>query len=126
MGLPVRCDRQAFSATAGVVGKPRDSMPKETNADGGVVAGVPRQPDGARQTEMRHARSEIAALRNRVDANEVCIEEVVLLINELREQMEARSAAMDGDRRPLRASARDHGEKPAGPARGYRGQEVAS
>jgi hypothetical protein len=75
---------------------------------------------------MRHARSEIAALRNRVDANEVCIEEVVLLINELREQMEARSAAMDGDRRPLRASARDHGEKPAGPARGYRGQEVAS
>jgi predicted nucleic acid-binding Zn-ribbon protein len=47
------------------------------------------------QVEMRHARAEIAALRNRVDANEVRIEEVVLLINELREYMESRLAAME-------------------------------
>jgi hypothetical protein len=61
-------------------------MPKEKNANGGAVARVPRQ------AERRHARAEIAALRNRVDANWVRIEEVVLLINELREQMEARFA----------------------------------
>ena len=42
------------------------------------------------QVEMRHARAEIAALRNRIDANEVRIEEVVLLLNEMREYMEAR------------------------------------
>ena len=42
------------------------------------------------QVEMRHARAEIAALRNRVDANEVRIEEVVLMLNELREYVEAR------------------------------------
>lgn len=47
------------------------------------------------QVEMRHARAEIAALRNRVDANEVRIEEVVLMLNELREYMEARFAALD-------------------------------
>jgi hypothetical protein len=46
------------------------------------------------QVEMRHARAEIAALRNRVDANEVRIEEVVML-NELREYMKARFAAME-------------------------------
>jgi hypothetical protein len=48
MGLPVRCDRQALSATAG----------------------------GGRQNPVR-------------------IEEVVLLINELRKQMKARFAAME-------------------------------
>jgi hypothetical protein len=47
------------------------------------------------QVEMRHARAEIAALRNRVDANEVRIEEVVLMLNELREYMKARFAAME-------------------------------
>ena len=47
------------------------------------------------QVEMRHARAEIAALRNRVDANEVRIEEVVLLINEFREYVEARLNAME-------------------------------
>ena len=47
------------------------------------------------QVEMRHARAEIAALRNRVDANEVRIEEVVLMLNELREYVEARFAAME-------------------------------
>jgi chaperonin cofactor prefoldin len=47
------------------------------------------------QVEMRHARAEIAALRNRVDANEVRIEEVVLMINELREYVEARFAALE-------------------------------
>lgn len=47
------------------------------------------------QVEMRHARAEIAALRNRVDANEVRIEEVVLMLGELREYVEARFAAMD-------------------------------
>jgi chromosome segregation ATPase len=47
------------------------------------------------QVEMRHARAEIAALRNRVDANEVRIEEVVLMLNELREYMEARFSAME-------------------------------
>ena len=53
------------------------------------------------QVEMRHARAEIAALRNRVDANEVRIEEVVLMLNELREYVEARFAALEnaiGDR----------------------------
>jgi chromosome segregation ATPase len=47
------------------------------------------------QVEMRHARAEIAALRNRIDANEVRIEEVVLLLNEMREYMEARFTAME-------------------------------
>jgi predicted nucleic acid-binding Zn-ribbon protein len=47
------------------------------------------------QVEMRHARAEIAALRNRVDANEVRIEEVVLMLNELRAYIEARFAAME-------------------------------
>ncbi len=47
------------------------------------------------QVEMRHARAEIAALRNRVDANEVRIEEVVLMLNELREYVEARFSAME-------------------------------
>jgi hypothetical protein len=47
------------------------------------------------QVEMRHARAEIAALRNRVDANEVRIEEVVLMLTELREYIEARFAAID-------------------------------
>jgi hypothetical protein len=43
------------------------------------------------QVEMRHARAEVAALRNRVDANAVRIEEVVLMLNELREYMKADS-----------------------------------
>ena len=47
------------------------------------------------QVEMRHARAEIAALRNRVDANEVRIEEVVLMLNELREYVEARFSAIE-------------------------------
>lgn len=47
------------------------------------------------QVEMRHTRAEIAALRNRVDANEVRIEEVLLLINEFRKYVEARFAAME-------------------------------
>ena len=47
------------------------------------------------QVEMRHVRAEIAALRNRVDANEVRIEEVVLMINELREYVEARFVALE-------------------------------
>ena len=47
------------------------------------------------QVEMRHARAEIAALRNRVDANEVRIEEVVLMLNELREYVEARFSARE-------------------------------
>jgi hypothetical protein len=47
------------------------------------------------QVEMRHARAEVAALRNRVDANAVRIEEVVLMLNELREYMKARFAAME-------------------------------
>ena len=60
---------------------------------------------------MRHARAEIAALRNRVDANEVRIEEVVLMINELREYMGARFSAMEKaiDAR-FEAGAQDHGE----------------
>jgi predicted nucleic acid-binding Zn-ribbon protein len=47
------------------------------------------------QVEMRHARAEIAALRNRVDASEVRIEEVVLLLNELRQYVEARFSGME-------------------------------
>ena len=45
------------------------------------------------QVDIRHARAEIAALRNRVDANEVRIEKVVLILNEFREHVEARFAA---------------------------------
>ena len=47
------------------------------------------------QGEMRHVRAEIAALRNRVDANEVRIEEVVLILNEFREYAEARFTGLE-------------------------------
>jgi hypothetical protein len=47
------------------------------------------------QVEMRHIRAEVAALRNRVDASEVRIEEVVLILNEFREQVLARFEAVD-------------------------------
>ena len=62
----------------------------EEELDGGAVARVLGKQIERLQVEMRHARAEIAALRNRVDANEVRIEEVVLLINEFREYVEAR------------------------------------
>ena len=76
----------------------------------GGAATVPRQREGRRWRSLRSSswasrssacksrcgtRAEIAALRNRVDANEVRIEEVVLMINELREYVEARFAALE-------------------------------